>query len=124
MPDQLTDAVILGGNRIPFGKSGGAYATASNQAMLTAALDGLVARFGIAGERVGEVAAGAPCRPGDGAGPAGVGIGEGLGSQVFTVGGEHGVGVGLGVGVYTDDERMSMRDYGAHSVRFLSSQGR
>ena len=27
MPDQLTDAVILGGNRIPFGKSGGAYRT-------------------------------------------------------------------------------------------------
>ncbi|WP_151525976.1 acetyl-CoA C-acetyltransferase [Serinicoccus kebangsaanensis] len=59
MPDQLTDAVILGGNRIPFGKAGGAYAHASNQAMLTATLDGLVARFGLAGERVGEVAAGA-----------------------------------------------------------------
>ena len=32
---------------------------ASNQDMLTAALEGLVARFGLAGERVGEVAAGA-----------------------------------------------------------------
>ncbi|ANS80247.1 3-ketoacyl-CoA thiolase [Serinicoccus hydrothermalis] len=59
MPDQLTDAVILGGNRIPFGKAGGAYAHASNQAMLTSTLDGLVARFGLAGERLGEVAAGA-----------------------------------------------------------------
>lgn len=61
MPDQptLRDAVIVGGNRIPFGKSGGAYAAASNQAMLTAALDGLVARFGLAGQQVGEVAAGA-----------------------------------------------------------------
>ncbi|WP_130014063.1 acetyl-CoA C-acetyltransferase [Serinicoccus sediminis] len=59
MPDQLTDAVIVGGNRIPFGKAGGAYAAASNQAMLTATLDGLVARFGLAGERLGEVAAGA-----------------------------------------------------------------
>src|SRR5699024_473747 len=34
-------------------------AEASNQDMLTAALDGLVARFGLAGEQVGEVAAGA-----------------------------------------------------------------
>jgi acetyl-CoA C-acetyltransferase len=50
---------IIGGNRIPFARSGGAYATASNQDMLTVALDGLVARFGLAGERVGEVVAGA-----------------------------------------------------------------
>ncbi|USQ76973.1 acetyl-CoA C-acetyltransferase [Ornithinimicrobium cryptoxanthini] len=55
----VRNAVIVGGNRIPFGKSGGAYASVSNQDMLTAALDGLVARFGLAGERVGEVAAGA-----------------------------------------------------------------
>jgi acetyl-CoA C-acetyltransferase len=52
-------AAILGGNRIPFARSNGAYATASNQDMLTAALDGLVGRFGLQGERVGEVAAGA-----------------------------------------------------------------
>ncbi len=52
-------AVVVGGNRIPFGKAGGGYAVASNQDMLTAALDGLVARFGLAGQRVGEVAAGA-----------------------------------------------------------------
>ncbi len=50
---------ILGGNRIPFARSNGPYATASNQDMLTAALDGLVARFGLAGQRLGEVAAGA-----------------------------------------------------------------
>lgn len=56
---QLRSAVIVGGNRIPFGKANGAYAEASNQDMLTAALDGLVARFGLAGQRVGEVAAGA-----------------------------------------------------------------
>ncbi len=49
----------LGGNRIPFARSNGPYATASNQDMLTAALDGLVARFGLAGQRLGEVAAGA-----------------------------------------------------------------
>ncbi|HEU5144887.1 MAG TPA: acetyl-CoA C-acetyltransferase [Dermatophilaceae bacterium] len=50
---------ILGGNRIPFARAHGAYAKASNQDMLTAAVDGLVARHGLAGERVGEVAAGA-----------------------------------------------------------------
>ena len=42
-------AVILGGNRIPFARSNGPYAEASNQDMLTATLDGLVARFGAAG---------------------------------------------------------------------------
>jgi acetyl-CoA C-acetyltransferase len=50
---------VLGGNRIPFARSNGRYARASNQDMLTATLDGLVARFGLAGERVGEVVAGA-----------------------------------------------------------------
>ena len=52
-------AAILGGNRIPFARANGPYARASNQDMLTAALDGLVARFGLQGERMGEVAAGA-----------------------------------------------------------------
>lgn len=52
-------AVIVGGNRIPFARSGGAYAHSSNQDMLTAALDGLIARFGLADEEIGEVAAGA-----------------------------------------------------------------
>ena len=50
---------VLGGNRIPFARSNGAYATASNQEMFTAALDGLVDRFSLAGERIGEVAGGA-----------------------------------------------------------------
>jgi acetyl-CoA C-acetyltransferase len=50
---------VLGGNRIPFARSNGAYATASNQDMFTATLDGLVARFGLEGERIGEVAGGA-----------------------------------------------------------------
>jgi acetyl-CoA C-acetyltransferase len=50
---------VLGGNRIPFARRNGPYAAASNQDMLTATLDGLVARFGLSGERVGEVAAGA-----------------------------------------------------------------
>jgi acetyl-CoA C-acetyltransferase len=51
--------VIIGANRIPFARSGGPYATASNQDMLTVTIDGLVARFGLAGARLGEVVAGA-----------------------------------------------------------------
>src|ERR1700753_3931771 len=50
---------VLGGNRIPFARSNTAYADASNQEMLIAALDGLVERFGLEGERLGEVVAGA-----------------------------------------------------------------
>ncbi len=53
------NAVIVGGNRTPFVKAGTAYAAASNQDMLTAAIDGLVARFGLAGQKVDEVVAGA-----------------------------------------------------------------
>lgn len=52
-------ALVVGANRIPFAKAGGRYAQASNQDMLTATLDGLVARHGLQGERLGEVAAGA-----------------------------------------------------------------
>ncbi|HEY9357512.1 MAG TPA: acetyl-CoA C-acetyltransferase [Arthrobacter sp.] len=55
----LRRAVVVGGNRIPFARSGGAYTKSSNQDMLTAALDGLIARFGLQEERIGEVAAGA-----------------------------------------------------------------
>jgi len=50
---------VIGGNRIPFARSDTAYSTASNQDMLTAALDGLVERFDLQGERLGEVVAGA-----------------------------------------------------------------
>ena len=52
-------AVVVGGNRTPFVKAGGAFASASSQDLLTAALDGLVARFGLAGQEVGEVVGGA-----------------------------------------------------------------
>jgi acetyl-CoA C-acetyltransferase len=50
---------VIGGNRIPFARSNGAYAHASDQDMLTATLDGLVERFSLEGERLGEVVAGA-----------------------------------------------------------------
>ena len=50
---------ILGGNRIPFARSNTAYADASSQDMLTAALQGLADRFDLHGLRLGEVVAGA-----------------------------------------------------------------
>jgi acetyl-CoA C-acetyltransferase len=56
---RVRKVAILGGNRIPFARANGPYATASNQDMFTAVLDGLVSRFGLRDERVGEVAAGA-----------------------------------------------------------------
>lgn len=51
---------VIGGSRIPFARSDGPYATASNQEMLTAALDGLVERYRLEGDGVvGEFVAGA-----------------------------------------------------------------
>jgi acetyl-CoA C-acetyltransferase len=50
---------IVGGNRIPFARSHGAYAGQSNQDLLTAALNGLVGRFNLAGQRLGDVVGGA-----------------------------------------------------------------
>ncbi|VVD93669.1 acetyl-CoA acetyltransferase [Pandoraea eparura] len=55
----LRRVAILGGNRIPFARSNAAYATASNQDMLTAAIQGLVDRFALHDQCLGEVAAGA-----------------------------------------------------------------
>ncbi|MZD10030.1 acetyl-CoA C-acetyltransferase [Streptomyces sp. SID5785] len=51
---------VIGGSRIPFARADGPYATASNQQMLTAALDGLVDRFALQEPgAVGEFVAGA-----------------------------------------------------------------
>lgn len=50
---------VLGGNRIPFARSDGAYANASNQDMFTAALGGLIDRFDLAGRRLDAVIGGA-----------------------------------------------------------------
>lgn len=50
---------IIGGNRIPFARSNGAYFSASNSDMFTAALNGLIERFNLQGQRLGEVVAGA-----------------------------------------------------------------
>jgi len=50
---------VLGGNRLPFARSDGAYANASNQDMFTAALGGLIDRFNLDGETLGAVIGGA-----------------------------------------------------------------
>ena len=59
MQESTRRVAVIGGNRIPFARSNTVYAHASNQDMLTAAIDGLVSRFGLDGERLGEVVAGA-----------------------------------------------------------------
>jgi acetyl-CoA C-acetyltransferase len=56
---QTRRVAIIGGNRIPFVRSNTSYTDVSNQEMLTATLQGLVTRFNLRGERLGEVAAGA-----------------------------------------------------------------
>ena len=50
---------IVGGVRIPFARGNGAYARVGNQEMLTAVLRALAEKFGLLGQRVDEVAAGA-----------------------------------------------------------------
>jgi acetyl-CoA C-acetyltransferase len=50
---------IVGGVRIPFARGNGAYAHVGNQEMLTASLRGVVDRYGLQGQRLDDVAAGA-----------------------------------------------------------------
>jgi acetyl-CoA C-acetyltransferase len=50
---------IVGGLRTPFSRAHGAYAQCSNQDMLTAVLAGLVVKYDLHGQRLGDVAAGA-----------------------------------------------------------------
>ena len=50
---------VLGGSRIPFARSNTVYSHRSNQDMLTAALKGVVDKFQLHGETIGDVVAGA-----------------------------------------------------------------
>src|SRR5579859_6693978 len=59
MTPDVRRVAVLGGSRIPFARQDGPYARASNQDMLTTVLDAVAARFGLEGETLGEVAAGA-----------------------------------------------------------------
>jgi acetyl-CoA C-acetyltransferase len=59
-PPVARRVAIIGGTRLPFARSDGPYATASNQEMLTAVVDGLVERHGLQEPgAVGEFVAGA-----------------------------------------------------------------
>ena len=59
MAEQLRKVAVIGGNRIPFARSNGAYIDKSNLDMLSAALEGLINRFNLQGKQVGEVVGGA-----------------------------------------------------------------
>jgi acetyl-CoA C-acetyltransferase len=56
---QARRVAVVGYNRIPFARANTHYTEASNQDMMTAALDGLIERYGLQGARLGEVAGGA-----------------------------------------------------------------
>ena len=58
-PAPTRRVAIIGGNRIPFARSNTVYAHDSNQDLLVAALQGLVERYHLHGQRLGEFAAGA-----------------------------------------------------------------
>src|ERR1700731_796295 len=60
---EVRRVAIVGGVRIPFARAQGAYADVGNQELLTAALTALVGKYGLAGVRLGEVAAGAVLKP-------------------------------------------------------------
>lgn len=59
IPNERRKVAVVGYNRIPFARQNTAYATASNQDMMVATLNGLIDRYGLHGQLLGEVAGGA-----------------------------------------------------------------
>lgn len=59
MTRELRRVAVIGGVRIPFCRSNTLYADLSNLEMMTAALNGLVDRFGLKGQHIDEVVGGA-----------------------------------------------------------------
>ncbi len=59
MAQTLKPVVIVGGLRIPFCRSNSAYASLSNRKMLSTVLNGMVDRYELKGQHIGEVNAGA-----------------------------------------------------------------
>lgn len=59
MTETLRRVAIVGGSRIPFCRSNTVYADKSNLDMLSSTIDGVVDRFGLAGQQLDEVMAGA-----------------------------------------------------------------
>ncbi|HEX8103891.1 MAG TPA: acetyl-CoA C-acetyltransferase [Solirubrobacteraceae bacterium] len=58
-PQQTRPVAVVGGRRLPFARSNGAYAEASNQDMLTTVLDAVAEAYDLEGAVLGEVVAGA-----------------------------------------------------------------
>lgn len=56
---QVRPVAIVGGLRIPFARAHGAYSRVGNPEMLAAVFRALVERYGLAGQRLGDVIAGA-----------------------------------------------------------------
>lgn len=59
MTDALRRVAVIGGSRIPFCRSNAVYAEKTNLDMLAAAIQGVVDRFGLSGQKLDEVVAGA-----------------------------------------------------------------
>lgn len=59
MTGTLRRVALIGGSRIPFARSNTSYGSKSNLDMLSAAIQGLVDRYGLSGGKVDEVMAGA-----------------------------------------------------------------
>lgn len=56
---RVNRVAVIGGSRIPFARAHSIYRNCSNQEMMTAALQGLVNRFDLKGQTLGDVALGA-----------------------------------------------------------------
>ncbi|MGI9261572.1 MAG: acetyl-CoA C-acetyltransferase, partial [Woeseiaceae bacterium] len=50
---------VVGGTRIPFCRAHSVYTSSSNQDMMTATLEGLVSKYDLKGQKLGDVALGA-----------------------------------------------------------------
>lgn len=59
MNGELRRIAVIGGSRIPFSRSNTVYSEKSNMDMLSAAIEGVVRRFGLEGQQLDEVVAGA-----------------------------------------------------------------
>jgi acetyl-CoA C-acetyltransferase len=59
MTDSIRRVAVVGGVRIPFCRSNTLYADQTNLDMMTAVLDGIADKYGLAGEKVDEVVGGA-----------------------------------------------------------------
>jgi len=59
LKQNVRKVAVIGGNRTPFARSNSAYSKLSNQDLLTSALRGLVDRYNLQGEQLGEVVGGA-----------------------------------------------------------------